>query len=276
MKMFQRHRGNFAVALGKLAGAEPKQILATPAQAMDERRKYGADWGNADICVEGAWYNASFNEVGGRILGTRGEFNPLIDNAEQAVKAMRTGEFYLEGVLLNDILLNGRPASEVLAEIAEQDAKKPVYKRRVVDLAQTQTHQVQTDSLGDDDAIVFLAESKTRANKYGLFLRNEARIKEVTVYMQPIIGKDKSRGCWFGRLDGGYRSEFGGNRRNLGNGDGSVFGVYEGAEGASQKISARAIRMPSLSELLEYSKPFVPQAVREDFEKGLRAKFEKQ
>jgi len=271
MKIFQRYRGNFATALQKLAKA--KQTFATPAQAMDERKKYGSNWSDASICTEGAWYNASFNEVGSRILATRGEFNPLIDNSEQAVKSMRTGEFYLE-----DVLLNGKPASQVLAEIAEQDAKKPVYRRRVADLGQIKSHDVPTDCFADDDTIVFLAESKKRASDYGLFLRNSAEIPHSRVYMQDIIGKDKSRGFWLSGLGVGGGSDFigYGSCRGVGDDDGSLFGVYGGAEGASKKISARAIKIPNLSELLKYSKPFVPQAARKDFERGLREKFGKQ
>jgi len=270
MKIFERHNGNYEVSLGKLARATPKQTFATPAQAMNKRMKYGADWRDADICTNGAWYSASFNEVGGSIFGTRGEFNPLIDNAEQAVKAMRAGEFYLEGVLIN-----GNPASKVLADIAEQDAKKPIYQRRVIDLGQTNTYEVPTDCFADDDTILFLAESKKRARDYGLFLRNKAGILQSKVYMQPIVGKDKSRGFWLYRLGEGYRSDFNCYNGDL-NGDlGSVFGVREGAEG-TQKISGAKVRAPSLSEILKYSKLFVPQAARADFERGLREKYKKQ
>lgn len=267
MKNYQRHRGNFAVALEELANAKPKQHFATPAEAMDERMKKGVD---SDIFKEGAWYNASFNEVNGRILGTRREFNPLNDYAKKAVESMRTGEFYLS----DDILINNRPASKVLTEIAEQDSKKPVHKRRVIDLGQTITHDVPTDCFGDDETIVFLAEGKERAKKYGLFLKNKAGILQSKVYMQDIIKKDKSRGFWLYRLDDYNVSDFSCSDWGLSGDGGSLFGVYEGAEG-TQKIS-KGVEGPSLSELLKYSRPFVPEAVKKDFEKGLREKFEKQ
>ncbi len=222
METYQRHRGNFAVALGKLARAKPKQTFALPSQAMQERMRQGV---KANISIEGASYNSSFNEVQGRILGTKGEFNPLIEYAKQAVKAMRTGEFYLERVLINRT-----PASEVLVEIAEQDAKKPIYKKRVADFGQAKTHNVPTDCFGDDDVIAFLAESKARANKYGLWLRNKAGIPESKVYMQDLVGKDKSRGFWLCWLGVG-RSGFNGDR-DLSD-VGSLFGVYESAEGTA-------------------------------------------
>ena len=273
MEIYKRHMGNFAVALGKLARAKTKQAFATPAQGMQERMRQGIE---ADISTEGAWYNASFNEVGGRILGTRAEFNPLIDCAEQAVESTRIGEFYLEGVLIN-----GNPASEVLAEAAERDAQKPIHKRRVADFGQMKTHDVPADCFGDDDTIVFLAESKAGANKYGSWLRKNAGVKESRVRMQDIDGKDKSRGFWLGRLADDGRSDFYCDDRFLGNGGGSLFGVYESAEG-TQKISGqprqgkqRRIISPNLSDMLKYSRPFVHSRDWKDFERGLRAKFEK-
>lgn len=224
---YQRYRGDFAVALRKLASAKPKQRFATPAEAMDERIRQGV---KADICTGGAWYNASFNEVNGRVLATKGQFNPLIEHAQQATEAMRTGEFYLT----DEILLGNKPATEVLLEIVEQDAKKPIYRKRVIDLRQTEAHDVPTNCFGDDDTIVFLAESKARANKYGLLLRNKAGIKSSKVYMQDLVGKNKSRGFWLNRLD--VRSDFYCDSRDLYYDNGSLFGVYESGEATSPKI----------------------------------------
>ncbi len=270
METYQRHRGNFASALRKLARAKPKQAFALPSQAMQERMRQGV---KADISTVGAWYNSSFNEVGGRIFGTKKEFNPLIDYAKQAVESMKIGEFYLDGVLINE-----KPASEVLVEIAEQDAKKQIYKKRVADFGQAKTHNVPTDCFGDDDVIAFLAESKSRANKYGLWLRNKAGIPESTVHMQDIIGKDKSRGFWLDGLVVG-RSDFNCSNRYLNYDYGSLFGVYESAEG-TQKILGQdrqnKIASPSLSDMLKYSKPFVSSRDWKDFEKELKAKFKRQ
>ena len=264
MKNYQRHEGNFAEALGKLAKAKPKQRFATPAEAMDERMRQGE---NADICTSGAWYNASFNEVNGRILATREQFNPLINYAQKTVDSMRTGGFYLT----DDILLNKKPVIKVLAEIAEKDAKKPVHKRRIIDLGKTKTHNVPTDSFADDDTIVFLAKGKERAEKYGLFLKNSKyNIQSSKVYMQDLVGKNKTRGFWLCRLDGDYGSEFYCDYRYLDVGLGSLFGVYESAEGTSKKFLK-----PSLKEIVKYSKRFVPKAVKDDFEKGLKALLER-
>ena len=260
MKNFKRYRGNFEEALRELANAKPKQRFATPAEAMDERIRQGE---NADICTSNAWYNASFSEVDGRILGTRGQFNPLVNYAQKAVDSMKNGEFYLN----DDILLNGKPAVKVLAEIAAKDSKKPVHKRRVIDLGKAKTHEVPTDSFADDDTIVFLAEGKERANKYGLFLRkSKYNIQNSNVFMQDLSGKNKTRGFWFSRLVGVGGSEFDCYDRNLDSGGGSLFGVsYESAKGTSKKILK-----PSLREIVKYSKRFVPEAVKDDFEKGLK------
>jgi len=53
-------------------------------------------------------------------------------------------------------------------------------------------------------------------------------------------------------------------------GDGRFVGVPVGAEGAAPKILA-----PSLSDILKYSKDFVPKAAREAYEAGLKARLRK-
>jgi len=79
---------------------------------------------------------------------------------------------------------------------------------------------------------------------------------------------------WFGSLGG--RSGLVGDFRDASYCDLRARGVFKkSAEGTSPKIS-REIICPTLSELLKYSKPFVPQAVRKEFERGFRAKFQKQ
>ncbi len=103
-------------------------------------------------------------------------------------------DFYLR----DNIRFNDLPYAEVLEKIADEDKKLQIEKRRVIDLEEIRTHSVPTDCFADDDTIVFLAEGKENANRYGLFLRNkipkEARVNEVTVYHQKLIECDKSRG----------------------------------------------------------------------------------
>ncbi len=193
MKTFQRYFGNWANCLEKLAGANPKQRFASVAEELDKRIKEGF---YDDICQNDFFMIASFNEVNGRILATKAECNPLLDYSKEAVKAMSAGEFYLT----KNIKFGDKIYAQVLEEIAEADKKLPIGKKRVIDLGNIQTHKVSTDCFGDDETIAFLAEGKRRANKYGLFLRDkipeEYRLKEVNVYHQNLIGKNKSRGGW--------------------------------------------------------------------------------
>ncbi len=222
----QRYHGNFEKCLAQLAVAKQKQ--ATTKQVMQYRIEQGAD---SDACQKGFWGSENFNVIDGRIYGAVAEFNPLIPYANQAVNAHAKGsEFYLT----DKVLLNGKPASQVLKEIAKQDSKKPVSKKRVLDLGQAQTHNVPTDSFADDNGIAFLARNKTLANQYGLFLKDKAGITQVTFYLPPIQSKDYARGFWLCRLGGSDRSDFNGDGRSLGDDGGSLFGVrrVKGAEGA--------------------------------------------
>src|SRR3989344_6089373 len=108
----ERQAGNFAVAY-KNANSEGK-----PARARDllkERIKQGID---SDVCYPGAWTTESFSCIQGNIYGCLAEFNPLIPYAQTAVDVHKNnGEFYLTP----DVLLNARPATAVILEIAKQD-----------------------------------------------------------------------------------------------------------------------------------------------------------
>ena len=151
----QRYNGNFAQCLAQLEEAEQK--IATAKQGMQDRIAQGA---GSDPCSKGAWFSENFNVVKGRILAAREDYNPLIQYAQQAVDAHKSNnEFYL----IDDILLNKKPASQVLARIAEQDAKIPVPKKRVFDMGKAKTHDIPTDSFADDEGIVFLAQNKKLA-----------------------------------------------------------------------------------------------------------------
>ncbi len=134
------------------------------------------------------------------------------------------GEFYLD----EDIRYGNNSYTQVLEEIVETDKKLSIGKKRVIDLGKVQTHPVSTDCFGDDDTIAFLAEGKSRAKEYGLFLRNKIlgkyRLDEVQVYHQFLIRKNKSRGGWLYMLVDGGRSGFGCDSRLLGDDVGFLFG----------------------------------------------------
>ncbi len=267
----QRHDGNYAQCLAKIAGA--KQKIATTKQGMQYRIKQGVD---SDACTKGFWGSENFNVVDNRILAAIGKYNPLIPYAEQAVNAHRNGnEFYLT----DKVLLQGKPATQVLKEIAEQDASKPVSKRRVLDLGQAKTHNVPTDSFANDDGIVFLAREKKLAEDYGLFLKNKAGIPQVTFYLPSTQSKDYTRGFWLYRLDDDYRSGFYGCSWVLDIGGGSLFGVRgkASAEGASQKISTgeRKTELYSQQELklAENELEGLSKLLREESTQNLRSLF---
>ena len=262
--VLERCRGNFAVAYDKTKGN-----IATARQYMQERIAQGVD---SDICNEGAWTPENFNCINENIYGCLVEFNPLIPYREQAVNAHRNGqEFYLT----KEVLLQEKPATQVILEAAEQDKKKPVAKRRVINLGKTKNHDIPTDSFADDDGIVFLARGKTSANKYGLFLKNKAGIPEVTFYLPSIQSQDYSRGCWLLRVGHGLSSDFDGYGRNLYDDVGSVFRVRGkvSAEGA-QKNSARETKVELYSqqelELAEKELEGLSKLLREESTQNLR------
>lgn len=204
--------------------------VASGKEVIEDRLERGVN--DKEHFERGTWLAEDSNIVDGRILLARGEFNSLIPYAEQVVKAQRTGEFYLT----DEIVRGKRPFTQVLKQIAEKDARKPLEKRRVLDIEQAKTHQVPTDNFADDPVIRWKAESPKLANRYGLFLRNKLpenlRLLEVTVYLPGIIGKDYARGHWLGRLGRGGGSFFGCDYWDLGDDGGSVFwGSVKSAEG---------------------------------------------
>jgi hypothetical protein len=174
-------------------------------------------------------------------------------------------------------LLGKEPATAVLEKIAEQDFNKPVGRKRVIDLGKQAIHDVSTDSLADDNTIAFLSKGKSRADKYGRWLRKEAGVKSLRVYMQGLTGENKSRGFWlFGFSEGSYSVFYCGGRVFYGD-FGSLFGVYESAEGTSRKISPKTrIKAPTLSQVLRYSRPFIPSRDKKEFEAGMRNLFKNQ
>ncbi len=282
MKNYQRQTGNFADALKKVADA--RQTFATAKEGIVDRMNQGVD---SDACKRWAWFNASFNEVDGEILATNSQFNPLsiFDEktrefvyAQRAIDALRKREFYLT----DDILLGNEPATEVLLRIVEQDKKKPIHLKRVLNLGKTKTHIVPTDCYADDNTIVFLSGGHNRARKYGLFVRNafgENSILKSTVYMQNLIGKDKSRGFALLRVGTDNRSNFDCDGRGLYYATGSVFWGYECVEGARKNFRApktsntKTLIRPSLTEVLRFARPYVPQVARKQFEKELSEKY---
>ena len=129
--------------------------------------------------------------------------------------------------LTPEVKLQGEPASQLLLKIADQDAEKPVWEKRVIDLGQDRVHEVPTDCFGDENAIVFPARGKKLANDFGIFLRNKAGI-QITEVVFPLIGEigeeDCAAGFWFYRVGWFLRSGFIGDYKCLHSTDGRLYG----------------------------------------------------
>ncbi len=231
--------GNWAYCIAKARSMN--KGVASGKEVIEDRLERGVN--DRTHFERGAWPAEDSNVVDGAILLARAEFNPLIPYAEQAVEAQITEEFYL-----TDRIRKGKiPFTQVLKQIAEKDARKPLEQRRVLDIGKAKTHSVSTDSFADDPTIRWISQGPKLANRYGLFLRNELpedlRLPKVTVYLPEIIGKDYAREHWLDRLGRSYWSVFGCGDRYLFNVDGSVFGVsVKSAEGTSRQVSEPKVR----------------------------------
>ncbi|MDD5132952.1 MAG: hypothetical protein PHD81_03545 [Candidatus Nanoarchaeia archaeon] len=225
----QRYTGNFASCLNQINATEQK--IATAKQGMQDRILKGK---NSDYFQMGCWHPEAFPVINERILAIKGEYNPLIaiEYAKQATEAHRANkEFYLT----EKVLLNGKPAVQVLNEIAEADYKKPISKKRVFDMGKVGTHQVSTTDFADDKGIVFLAQGEKLAKNYGKFLKDKVGISEVTFYLPNLTKEDYLRGFWLCGLGSDDGSDFGGCGGGLDYDGGSLFGVFNDAE-STQKI----------------------------------------
>ena len=145
----------------------------------------------------GTWLPESTNVVDGRILLARAPFNVLIPHAEIATKLHSLGyeEFYLG----NHIRLLGQSAVDVLKDVAREDAGKPVPERRVF-ISPVESFKVDWDRFGDNDTIVWYAQSNELAKEYGGFLHNNFGVNSVNVYLPKIKRFDFARGNWLCRI----------------------------------------------------------------------------
>ena len=126
---------------------------------------------------------------------------------------------------------------------------------------------VPTNRFADDRITVYAFGEG--AKKYGEFLK-EAGIEEMPIYTADLQVKPFARKVWFRCL--GSSSELGCNDWGLHLDDYcGARGVRESAEGAA-KNSGGQIKTSNIAEILEYTKRFVPEAVRGEFEKGLAKK----
>jgi len=140
--------------------------------------------------------------------------SPIMENAEEATECHRKGnEFYLN----------------------DKQVSNAIKKGTAVKFPQNDNYSIPTDKFGED-IITDFAFGKI-AKDYGKFLKEEAKINEMPVWLSNCENKPFARQLWFRGLGGGVRSGLGGFGSLDYYGDG-VRGVREvSAEGAAQKIS---------------------------------------
>src|SRR3989344_801339 len=163
--------------------------------------------------------------------------SPIMTNAKAATQCHRKGrEFYLTN------------------EQVEESLKTSIEIEN--------SRSIPTKRFGENELTSFAFGPE--AERYGEFLK-EAGIKQMPIYLASMEKKPFARQAWLRRLGGDDQSGLGGGR-NL-DYSYAVRGVRKAStEGAklAQKILA-----PNLKEVLKYSRQFVPEVARKDFEKGL-------
>ncbi len=164
--------------------------------------------------------------------------SPIMANAKEATDCHRKGkEFYL----------TPEQVEQSLADSVELSVKA-----------------LLTDRFGEDEITAYAFGED--AKKYGEFLK-EAGIESMPIWPAYLIDKAFARQMWFrwldsddrSALDGGYWDLFFSSR---------LRGVKDSAEGTAQKSPAQ-IKTPNVADILQYTKRFVPEAVRAEFERGL-------
>lgn len=127
---------------------------------------------------------------------------------------------------------------------------------------------IPTDRFGEDARTVWLFGKN--AKDYGLFLQDKGKTKQIEFHTNndTYIKSQKqeyANQLWLGRSD--YNSDIDFHGRNL-NGSNRVRGLKLIDENKIKKIT-----IPSLDDVLKYSKDFVPKDSWNDFTNGLREKY---
>ena len=172
--------------------------------------------------------------------------SPIMANAKEATQCHRSGkEFYL----------------------TDKQVEEAVADSIVVKVKSGNT--IPTNRFGEDELTAYTFGKTAKA--YGEFLR-EAGITAMPVYLANITDKPFARQAWLHRLGSDYRSGLYGNGGCL-----SYVNAVRGVRMASTEGAKPAkIYVPNLKEVLKYSRQFVPEVARKDFEKGLEAIFKRQ
>ena len=233
----------FDVAKAQLEKA--KYSIITPEQFADLRITRGADHSVST--------NGAYTSMGVVLIPKKGRFltdsSLVMQNSAEATQAHREGkEFYVSNEDAEKILAGGNVAIS--------------YRQS----------EIPTSRFGDEEITNFVFGET--AKEYGNFLK-EAGINAVPLYLndeQYVNSQAKpfANQLWLHRLVSDYRSDLDGNDRNL-NCDYAVRGV-KSVEPRSGETASK-ISVPSYKQIAKYSKQFVPEVARKDFEKGLEAMF---
>jgi len=164
--------------------------------------------------------------------------SPILANAEEATNCHRAGkEFYLTQEQVEESLVNS---------VQFKDASS-----------------IPTNRFAEDERTSFAFGRS--AGEYGEFLK-EAGIKEIPVYLANLEEKPFARQAWLRWIVDDYRSGLDGDGRYL-DFDNAVRGVRRVEPRSGETVSI--ISTPSFTDIANYSRQFVPEFARKDFEKGL-------
>ena len=230
-----------------------REAGASPITARDLAYARTQEGKNSSLCTDGSYIKEGVLYVPDESLFIRN--SPLLKQklAQEARKAHRnSNEFYVGDKLVKKY-----------QEQAEADKKKEPAKRRVLTLQKRGKFEIPTNRFKDEELTLWLF--RDQAENYGKFLRN-ANINEMPVCLTGNSLKNFANQLWFGRLV--CRSGLLGDYRYFDSID-RMRGVLN-APKAPQKVL-----QPNLREIAKYSRRFVPEAVRGEFEKGLKALLER-
>jgi hypothetical protein len=187
--------------------------------------------------------NGNYTREGVLYVPGKGKFltkkSPIMANAKEATACHRSGK---------DFHLTDSQIEEALSDSVLLSIKS-----------------VPTNRFSDCDITVYAFGNS--AEKYGQFLKKDAGINEMSIWTADLKGKSFVKQVWLSWLGGDGGSDLLG-AWDL---DGSlrVRGVRESAEGTAKSFEAPQIRATNIAEILQYSRIFVPEVAREQFEKGL-------
>jgi len=228
MGKLTRYDGNFVDCKSKIESVN--QRIATAREGMLDRIKQGP---NSHYSEKGCWHPEGTARIDRINYWCLVKYAPTIHYSQETLEANMAGKYL---ALTSDIKLRKKPASYIIKQIAEIDAKKPVEQRRVlIPENQSSCYPIQIDDFGNQEVPVFLARKPKLAQEYGNFLKNYCGITSVNIY-QLSGNEDIASGFWLCRLEHGDNSNFCGDDRFSNDGS-SLFGVAK-REALSQRRSS--------------------------------------